>query len=125
MIMSFATFTASFASAIFSATVGSTSKQFGVSTGATTLGVTLYVLGFASGPTLWAPASELSGRWGTFRGALYVHQQPGVCKEAGSKQGRYSARVAAASCNSRGSCFYIRAVLVSPTCRRNQMGISC
>ena len=26
------------------------------------MGVTLYVLGFASGPTLWAPASELYGR---------------------------------------------------------------
>lgn len=62
VIMSYATFTASFASAIFSATVESTSKQFGVSTEVTTLGVTLYVLGFASGPTLWAPSSELSGR---------------------------------------------------------------
>lgn len=61
-ILSFSTFTASFSSAIFSSTVGSISSQFGISTEVSTLGVTLYVLGFASGPTLWAPASELSGR---------------------------------------------------------------
>lgn len=61
-ILSFSTFTASFSSAIFSSAVGSISSQFGISSEVSTLGVTLYVLGFASGPTLWAPTSELSGR---------------------------------------------------------------
>lgn len=61
-ILTYSTFVSSFASAIFSSTVGSISGQFGISTEVATLGVTLYVLGFASGPTLWAPASELSGR---------------------------------------------------------------
>ncbi|OJJ56725.1 hypothetical protein ASPSYDRAFT_1152617 [Aspergillus sydowii CBS 593.65] len=62
VILAYVTFVSSFASAIYSATVGTTSEKFGVSTEVTTLGVTLYVLGFAAGPTFWAPASELSGR---------------------------------------------------------------
>ncbi|GAB1218229.1 hypothetical protein ATERTT37_007482 [Aspergillus terreus] len=48
--------------AIFSAAVGQVSEDFGISREVATLGVTLYVLGFAAGPTLWAPASELIGR---------------------------------------------------------------
>ncbi|GLA19458.1 hypothetical protein AnigIFM62618_007569 [Aspergillus niger] len=61
-ILAYVTFTASFASAIFSSTVGAISLHYGISTEVATLGVTLYVLGFAAGPTFWAPASELSGR---------------------------------------------------------------
>lgn len=60
--MAYSTFVASFCSAIFSATTKAIDKEFGVSTEVSTLGVTLYVLGFAAGPTIWAPASELSGR---------------------------------------------------------------
>ena len=62
VILAYVTFVSSFASAIFSSTVGATSEKFGVSTEVTTLGVTLYVLGFSAGPTFWAPASELAGR---------------------------------------------------------------
>ena len=36
--------------------------QFGVSTEVGILGVSLYVLGFATGPIVWAPLSELKGR---------------------------------------------------------------
>lgn len=36
--------------------------QFHVSGEVAILGVTLFILGFTSGPTLWAPASELIGR---------------------------------------------------------------
>ena len=36
--------------------------MFGVSTEVSTLGTSLYVLGFALGPLLWAPFSELKGR---------------------------------------------------------------
>lgn len=37
-------------------------EQFGVSTEVTTLGLALYVLGFATGPIVWGPLSELRGR---------------------------------------------------------------
>ncbi|KAJ5951925.1 uncharacterized protein N7479_010338 [Penicillium vulpinum] len=62
MILAYATFVSSFASAIFSSTVQEISAQFHISTEVAILGITLYVLGFASGPTIWAPASELFGR---------------------------------------------------------------
>lgn len=60
--LAYTTFVSSFASAIYSATVGEISPHFHISTEVAILGVTLYVLGFASGPTIWAPASELIGR---------------------------------------------------------------
>ncbi|RAH67885.1 MFS transporter [Aspergillus aculeatinus CBS 121060] len=61
-ILAYVTFVSSFASAIFSSTVTAISEQFHISTEVAVLGVTLYVLGFAAGPTLWAPLSELYGR---------------------------------------------------------------
>ncbi|KAE8143153.1 major facilitator superfamily domain-containing protein [Aspergillus pseudotamarii] len=61
-ILCYSTFAGSFASAVFSAAIGSVSEQFNIGTEAASLGVTLYVLGFAAGPTIWAPASELIGR---------------------------------------------------------------
>ncbi|PMD40175.1 MFS multidrug transporter [Hyaloscypha variabilis F] len=61
-ILTYSTFVASFASAIFSAAIRAVDTEFHFSIEVGTLGVTLYVLGFASGPTLWAPMSELSGR---------------------------------------------------------------
>lgn len=61
-IMAYSTFVASFCSSIFSSTTSQVNQEFGVSTEVSTLGVTLYVLGFAAGPIIWAPASELSGR---------------------------------------------------------------
>ncbi|PYH90703.1 MFS multidrug transporter [Aspergillus ellipticus CBS 707.79] len=61
-ILCYATFAASFTSAVFSAAISSVSKEFHVGTEVSTLGVTLYVFGFAAGPTIWAPASELIGR---------------------------------------------------------------
>ena len=36
--------------------------EFGISTEVSTLGITLFVLGYAAGPTIWAPSSELAGR---------------------------------------------------------------
>ncbi|KAI9039440.1 MFS transporter [Aspergillus affinis] len=61
-ILCYGTFVASFASAVFSAAIGAVSQEFNVSSEVGSLGVTLYVLGFAAGPTIWAPASELIGR---------------------------------------------------------------
>lgn len=61
-ILAYTTFTSSFASAIYSSAVTTIAPYFHVSSEVAILGVTLYVLGFASGPTVWAPASELIGR---------------------------------------------------------------
>lgn len=61
-IMSYVTFVSSFCSSIFSAAISAVDKEFGISTEVSTLGITLYVLGYAAGPTIWAPASELAGR---------------------------------------------------------------
>jgi DHA1 family multidrug resistance protein-like MFS transporter len=60
--LAYTTFVSSFTSAIYSSAVGEISVNFDISTEVAVLGVTLYVLGFASGPTVWAPASELIGR---------------------------------------------------------------
>lgn len=54
--------TAAFTSSIFSAATPAVAQQYHVSTEVGLLGVSLYVLGFAFGPILWAPLSELKGR---------------------------------------------------------------
>jgi len=51
-----------FGSSIFSAATRAVAAEYNVSTEVGILGVTFYVLGFAFGPTLWAPLSELRGR---------------------------------------------------------------
>ena len=62
LILGYTTLTAALASSIFSAAEIAVSKHFGVSTEVSTLGLSLYVLGFATGPLIWAPLSELEGR---------------------------------------------------------------
>jgi DHA1 family multidrug resistance protein-like MFS transporter len=52
----------SFTSAIFAPATDSASKEFEVGSEVGALGTTLYVLGFAFGPLIWAPMSELRGR---------------------------------------------------------------
>ncbi|KAL4862161.1 hypothetical protein BDV12DRAFT_207433 [Aspergillus spectabilis] len=61
-ILSYSTFANSFASAVFSAAIGSVSEEFHIGREAASLGVTLFVLGFAAGPIAWAPMSEIIGR---------------------------------------------------------------
>ncbi|KAK5675521.1 hypothetical protein LTS10_011965 [Elasticomyces elasticus] len=61
-VLGFVTLTAAFGSSIFSAAIGSVAEVFHVSREVGILGVSLYVLGFATGPLLWAPISELYGR---------------------------------------------------------------
>jgi len=51
-----------FASSVFSTTTLVTSKIFNVSPLVMTLGTSLFVLGFAFGPIVWGPMSELFGR---------------------------------------------------------------
>ncbi|KAI1815699.1 major facilitator superfamily transporter [Poronia punctata] len=61
-ILGYTTVTAAFASSFFSAATPYVAKEFGVSTEVGILGVSLFVLGFATGPIFWAPLSELKGR---------------------------------------------------------------
>ncbi|KAK3672707.1 hypothetical protein LTR78_007519 [Recurvomyces mirabilis] len=60
--LGYVTFVVTFTSSIFSAASESVAHHFGVSPEVGVLGVSLYVLGFASGPVFWAPLSELYGR---------------------------------------------------------------
>lgn len=60
--LAFVTLTAAFGSSIFSAAIGSVTREYNISTEVGVLGVSLYVLGFATGPIIWAPMSELYGR---------------------------------------------------------------
>jgi len=60
--LGYVTLVAAFGSSIFSAATGSVARQFHVSSEVGILGISLYVLGFATGPILWAPTSELYGR---------------------------------------------------------------
>jgi MFS transporter, DHA1 family, multidrug resistance protein len=55
----FLTFSVYIGSAIYSAGIISITQDFGVSRVAATLGLTLFVLGYALGPMIWAPLSEI------------------------------------------------------------------
>lgn len=66
--MTFSAYVAAYTSAVFPTTSAGVMKEFGFSQEVAALGTTLYVLGFAAGPTVWAPGSELLGR----RGPLLV-----------------------------------------------------
>ena len=61
-MLGYTTLLAAFGSSIFSAATTVVSEAFGVSTEVGTLGLSFYVLGFAFGPMIWAPLSELRGR---------------------------------------------------------------
>jgi len=54
-MLGFTTLTAAFGSSIFSAATGAIQQHFKVGSVVATLGTSLYVLGFATGPILWAP----------------------------------------------------------------------
>lgn len=62
ILMSLVTFTSTFCSSIFSATIVVTAREFDTSENVMILGVSLFVLGYALGPLLWGPLSELLGR---------------------------------------------------------------
>ncbi|KAF6217424.1 hypothetical protein HO133_006894 [Letharia lupina] len=56
------TFCITFASSVFSTATAVTAEKYGVSTEVMTLGTSLFVFGFAVGPIVWGPFSELYGR---------------------------------------------------------------
>ncbi|KNG51450.1 major facilitator superfamily [Stemphylium lycopersici] len=62
VMLGFTTLSAAFGSSIFSAATRAIEAKFHVGSVVATLGTSLYVLGFATGPILWAPFSELKGR---------------------------------------------------------------
>lgn len=62
LIAAGSTLAVSFASSAYSGGVMEIMMDFGVSTEVVILGVSLFVLGFAVGPLVWAPLSELCGR---------------------------------------------------------------
>ncbi|ROW06462.1 hypothetical protein VMCG_04388 [Cytospora schulzeri] len=61
-MLGFTTLTAAFTSSIFSPATFAVASEFNVSSEVGILGVSFYVMGFAFGPSLWAPLSELKGR---------------------------------------------------------------
>ncbi|RAK99997.1 MFS transporter [Aspergillus ibericus CBS 121593] len=62
IIAAFATFGVSMASSAYAGSIDQVIEHFHISTEVATLGVSLFVLGFAIGPLFWAPLSELIGR---------------------------------------------------------------
>lgn len=61
-MLGYTTMTSAFTSSIFSSATTVVAREYGVGSEVGLLGTTFYVLGFAFGPTLWAPLSELRGR---------------------------------------------------------------
>lgn len=61
-ILTFDSLAATFASSIFSPAMTAVGQEFGVGREVTTLGTSLFVLGYACGPIVFAPISELYGR---------------------------------------------------------------
>ena len=62
LVVIFDALTATFGSSVFSPAAAGYEKAFHVGTEVGTLGTSLFVLGYAFGPVIWAPLSELYGR---------------------------------------------------------------
>lgn len=69
-VASFATLAVALSSSAYSGGVKSLAEEFGTSSELLTAGLSLFVVGFAFGPLLWAPLSEVYGRrviyWTTY-----------------------------------------------------------
>lgn len=61
-VLCFSTLVVTWGSAIFAPASPHIAKEYHVIQEVTTLGISLYVFGFATGPVVWAPISELFGR---------------------------------------------------------------
>ncbi|TDZ23551.1 Efflux pump FUB11 [Colletotrichum sidae] len=68
ILQAIATLAVAFVSTAYSGGIADIIRSFGVSTEIGILGVSLFVVGFAVGPLLWAPLSELYGRQYLFIG---------------------------------------------------------
>ncbi|PWW78636.1 MFS general substrate transporter [Tuber magnatum] len=61
-VLGYTTLVSAWGSSVFSSATAQVAIFFGISTEVAILGLSFYVLGFASGPLIWAPYSELKGR---------------------------------------------------------------
>ena len=66
VLQSLSTFALTFASSVYAGGIGGVMERFDVSKEVATLGLSLFVLGFALGPLIWAPLSEMYGRQSIF-----------------------------------------------------------
>jgi len=66
ILQSLSTFSVTFASSVYVSGIEGVSQRFDVSAEVATLGLSLFVLGFALGPLIWAPLSEVYGRKSIF-----------------------------------------------------------
>jgi MFS family permease len=66
ILQSLSTFAVTFASSVYVGGIEGIKQCFDVSGEVATLGLSLFVLGFAVGPLIWAPLSELYGRRSIF-----------------------------------------------------------
>lgn len=62
VILTYNVFVTSFASSIYETGIRQVSEHFHVSAEVSLLGLSLYVFGFATGPIIWGPMSEIVGR---------------------------------------------------------------
>lgn len=72
MTVAIATLAVAFVSSAYSGSTAQIIEEFQCSQEVATLGISLFVLGFAIGPLLWAPLSELYGRQVLFFGTYAV-----------------------------------------------------
>jgi hypothetical protein len=66
LLVAFSTFAMSFASSAYTGGIRQIINDFDVSEEVVILGISLFVIGFAIGPLIWAPLSELYGRQKVF-----------------------------------------------------------
>lgn len=71
MLVAMATLAVAFVSSAYSGGSREVIEEFGCSQEVYTLGISLFVLGFAIGPLIWAPMSELFGRQVLFIGTYF------------------------------------------------------
>jgi hypothetical protein len=62
VLQTMSTFVVTFASSAYASGIPGVMRSFDVSKNVATLGLSLFVLGFALGPLVWAPLSEVYGR---------------------------------------------------------------
>lgn len=72
MTVALATLAVAFVSSAYSGATAEIIEEFGISQEVSILGISLFVVGFAVGPLLWAPLSELYGRQYLFFGTYMM-----------------------------------------------------
>lgn len=83
IVVAFCTLAVTMVSSAFAGGIIEVIEEFQISSEVATLGVSLFVLGFAIGPLLWAPLSELYGRQVVFLGS-YMMLTAFNCAAAGA-----------------------------------------